>query len=163
MAIKDRLSPRSSSSPGGLITVIVNLTLRFFQLVLALTVAGLYGVDLNNARKHGVYADSKWVYAEVVAGFASLTALIYMVPFVKSYVAFGWDLILFIMWIALFGIFGKMYIHAKPQEDAGIQRMKNAVWVDLVNMLLWLVTAVMGALLFFSGGRRSLHTGRATV
>lgn len=42
--------------------------------------------------------------------------------------------------------------------------MKNAVWVDLVNMLLWLVTAVMGVVVFFMmRGNRSLHTGRAAV
>jgi len=43
-------------------------------------------------------------------------------------------------------------------------RMKNAVWVDLVNMLLWLVTAVMGVVVFFmmrSG--RTLFTGRGKV
>ena len=69
-----------------------------------------------------------------------------------------------ILWIALFGLFGKLYIHENPEGDAGIQRMKNAVWVDLVNALLWLISAVAGAVMFFFGGeKRSLHTGRATV
>ncbi|MCJ1226626.1 hypothetical protein MMC12_003279 [Toensbergia leucococca] len=77
--------------PGGLPTYIALTTLRFFQFVLALTVAGLYGVDLSNARKKHVYADSKWVYAEVVAGFAAATCLVYVVPRVKSWVFFGWD------------------------------------------------------------------------
>ncbi len=69
-----------------------------------------------------------------------------------------------ILWAAVFGIFGKLYIHANPQGDKGIMRMKNAVWVDLVNMLLWLVTAVMGVVVFFmmrSG--RTLFTGRGKV
>jgi hypothetical protein len=35
--------------------------LHFFLFIFALTVAGLYGVDLDNARKAGKYADSKWV------------------------------------------------------------------------------------------------------
>lgn len=35
--------------------------LRFLQFVLAITVCGLYGVDLHNAAVAGVYADSKWV------------------------------------------------------------------------------------------------------
>lgn len=50
--------------------------------------------------------------------------------------------------MAVFGVFGKIYIHAKP-VDGGVKRMKNAVWVDLVNMLLWLVTAVVGVVAFF--------------
>ena len=61
-------------------------------------------------------------------------------------------------------MFGKMYIHANAQGDSGIIRMKHAVWVDLINMLLWLVTAVMGVVLFFTMREgRSLHTGRAKV
>lgn len=35
--------------------------LHFFQFVLAVTVCGLYAVDLNNARSHGDYTDGKWV------------------------------------------------------------------------------------------------------
>lgn len=69
-----------------------------------------------------------------------------------------------ILWTAVFGVFGKVYIHANPHGDKGIMRMKNAVWVDLVNMLLWLVTAVMAVVVFFlNRGGRSLHTGRAKV
>lgn len=57
-----------------------------------------------------------------------------------------------------------MYIKENPEGDAGIQRMKNAVWVDLANALLWLISAVYGTVLFFFGRqKRSLHTGRATV
>ena len=69
-----------------------------------------------------------------------------------------------ILWAAVFGVFGKLYINANPQGDSGIQRMKNAVWVDLVNMLLWLISAVYGLTIFFLGrNRKTLHTGRATV
>jgi hypothetical protein len=45
--------------------------LRFVQFVLAITVCGLYGVDLHNAAVAGVYADSKWVCphaAQIVYG-----------------------------------------------------------------------------------------------
>lgn len=35
--------------------------LRFFQLVMALTVCGLYAVDLHNTRVAGVGADGGWV------------------------------------------------------------------------------------------------------
>lgn len=69
-----------------------------------------------------------------------------------------------ILWTAVFGIFGKLFIHEDPEGDSDIQRAKNAVWVDLINMLLWLVTAVAGGLMFFRNrGGKSLHTGRANV
>lgn len=39
--------------------------LHFFQFVLALVVCGLYGTDLDRARKAGKYADGKWVRREL--------------------------------------------------------------------------------------------------
>ena len=76
--------------------------------------------------------------------------------------AFGWDLFLFVLWTALFGIFGKMYIGTKVEMEPGIQRMKNAVWVDLINMLSWFVSAIWGMWkFFFGGGRRQVHLGKS--
>lgn len=83
----------SSSSLPPFLTI-TNIALRFLQFVFAITVAGLYGVDLNHARKNDVNADSRWVYAEVVAGLSAVTALVFAVPLIKSYWLFGWDLIL---------------------------------------------------------------------
>lgn len=72
-----------------------------------------------------------------------------------------------VLWAAVFGLLGGIFIRAEPQPLGGarhLQREKNAVWVDLVNMLLWFVTAVYGAVLFFMYRRaRTLHTGRAAV
>lgn len=69
-----------------------------------------------------------------------------------------------ILWVAVFGVFGKMYLNEDPEGNPGIQRMKNAVWVDLTNVILWFITACLGAILFFrSRGKKTLHTGRATI
>jgi hypothetical protein len=55
-------------------------------------------------------------------------------------------------------------MHVDPHGNSGVQRMKNAVWIDLINMLLWFLSAIYSAVLFFRfRGHRSLHTGRATV
>ena len=144
---------------------LLRLILRFLQFILALTVAGLYGVDLHAANKASAYADGKWVFAEVVAGLSAFTVIIYGIPFIKSYWAFGWDWVLFILWTALFGLFGRIYIPAKPtpKQDGQI-RMKHAVWVDLTSMLLWLVTAVYSTLIWWRNrNTRTLHTGRGKV
>jgi len=141
---------------------ILHSIFRFFQLVLALTVCGLYGVDLHKANKEHKYSDGKWVFAEVVASLSAVTALLYIIPFASRIpFAFIWDTILFILWISLFGLFGKMYIHERPEGDSGVQRMKNAVWIDLVNAILWLVSAVGMGVYFVTKGRRSTWTGRA--
>lgn len=75
-----------------------------------------------------------------------------------------------ILWTAVFGSFGKLFIGANPHPPLphgnihNVPREKSAVWIDLINMLLWFVTAVYSAVLFFMFRRaRTLHTGRATV
>ncbi|KZF23025.1 hypothetical protein L228DRAFT_238912 [Xylona heveae TC161] len=151
-----------SPSQGGLIGAGLRTTLRFLQFVMALTVAGLYGVDLNNVRKHGLKPDPAWVYAEVIAGFAALTCIFFLIPFVKSWYLFAWDATLFILWIAVFGVFAQKYGHKQVDGNAAVQRMKNAVWVDLVNVLLWLISATYGAIRFFYS-RRSVLSSKTSV
>lgn len=88
----DKLASHSHS--GGLVGLLVRFILRFFQFVLAITVAGLYGVDLSNGAKAHVAPDGRWVFAEVVAGLAAFSVLVYAVPFIKSYWFFAWDFVL---------------------------------------------------------------------
>jgi len=144
---------------------IAHTVYRFFQFVLALTVCGLYGVDLHHANQQHKYSDGKWVFAEVVGALSAFTALLYMIPFTSRIpFAFAWDSILFILWISLFGLFGNLYIKANAQGDSGIIRMKHAVWIDLVNALLWLFSAIgMGIYWVKHRHTRSTWTGRATV
>lgn len=151
------------SHGNGATGAILRIVLRFIQFVLAITVAGLYGVDLKNASDAGSYIDGKWVFAEVVAGLSAFTCLVYAIPFIKSYLGFGWDFVLFVLWTALFGLFASIYLDAEPTPRQGGQiRMKHAVWVDLVNMLLWFITTVYSSLLVWkSRGARTLHTGAA--
>ncbi|OLN86120.1 hypothetical protein CCHL11_05189 [Colletotrichum chlorophyti] len=139
--------------------------LHFFQFVLAITVCGLYGVDLQRARNAGAYSDGKWIFAEVVGALSAVTALLYFIPFIKRFAfVFVWDFILFILWIALFGLFGNMYIREDAEGDGDIQRMKNAVWVVLANALLWLISTLATAAYWFRHReRRTRFTGRATV
>lgn len=73
------------------------------------------------------------------------------------------------LWLVVFGIFGKIYIRRGLAQKESYQgtdtlRMKRAVWVDLANLLLWLVTMVGGVVRFCLYKReRSLHTGRALL
>jgi len=139
--------------------------LHFGQFVLAITVCGLYGVELNRAMKAGVHADGKWVFAEVVGGLSAITALLYFLPFILRFaLVWAWNLILFILWIALFGVFGAMYIKENPEGNGDIQRMKNAVWVVLANAILWLIATIGYFVYWWSHReRRSRFTGRAKV
>lgn len=47
---------------GGMTASYIGFTALYFVcFALAITTCGLYGTDLNNARKVNKYADSKWV------------------------------------------------------------------------------------------------------
>ena len=70
-----------------------------------------------------------------------------------------------ILWTALFGTFGSIYIPANPTpKQSGQIRMKHAVWVDLVNMLLWFITAIYSTFIWWRHRHNmTLHTGRGKV
>jgi hypothetical protein len=62
------------------------------------------------------------------------------------------------LWVVVFGIFGVIYIKKDPKGDADIQRMKISVWVDLANMVLWLIMAVYAFIVFRRQKARSTNT-----
>lgn len=144
------------------VTSALRILLRFFQFVLGITVIGLYATDLDSARKAGKYIDSKWVWAVVCGTLGSLVSLLFMLPLVKAWFFFYVDVFVFLCYLIAFGIFGRMFIPEDAEGNKGITRMKNSVWVLLTNMLLWLVTAVLGAVVFWRSRKaRTTHTGRA--
>ncbi|KAF4336406.1 membrane-associating domain protein [Fusarium beomiforme] len=155
------------------ISYVLFSTIHFFLFALALTTIGLYGTDLHHANQQGKYSDSNaderhaQVYAVVVGSISAVTCVLYFIPFVlrvAGFVVAIWDFILFVLWIALFGVFGAMYINEDAEGDSGVRRMKNAVWVDLASALLWLI-ATLAAFGYWFKHRdtRSRFTGRARV
>ncbi|EQK97406.1 hypothetical protein OCS_06881 [Ophiocordyceps sinensis CO18] len=107
------------------------------------------------------------VYAVVVGALSALTCVVYFVPPVLRHagiVAVAWNFVLFILWIAVFGVFASMFIKENAEGDNDIKRMKRAVWVDLANALLWLIAALAAAGYWWKHREtRSQFTGRAHV
>lgn len=57
-----------------------------------------------------------------------------------------------------------MYIGEDPEGVSGVQRMKNAVWVDLTSALLWLIAALTTFIYWWRHrDTRTRFTGRAHV
>jgi hypothetical protein len=57
-----------------------------------------------------------------------------------------------------------MFIREDAEGNGDIQRMKNAVWVDLANGLLWLIATVASFVYWWRHReRRTRFTGRATI
>ena len=70
-----------------------------------------------------------------------------------------------ILWIAVFGVFAQIYMNWDPKhayEGTDTSQMKVAMWMDLINVILWFGTMTTG-LLGCLGGRkdRTLQTGHA--
>jgi len=79
---------------GVLIMAVLRYVCRVFQFVLAIVVAGLYGIRINVERVSHQHPSPLWLFAEVVAGLSAFTSLIYMIPSVRSFLFFLWDAVL---------------------------------------------------------------------
>lgn len=80
-------------SPSGAIGYYARLFVRVLQLILSVAVIGLYAQDLDQARKHGVGADSKWVYAVSVGTLGAVGAVIFALPKVRFYLLWPLDIV----------------------------------------------------------------------
>lgn len=146
-----------TESKGSKLAFMLSTTLRFLQFVFGLTVIGLYGRDVHHDHSHNHETHSQWVYALVAAFLATTTALVSLVKlFIMRKLKaasnpalllpqFVWEFVLCVLWLALFGVFGKMYIGVHPKEDAAdaskINRMRHAVWIDVINLGFWVISA----------------------
>ncbi|KAI5817729.1 hypothetical protein BZA77DRAFT_309312 [Pyronema omphalodes] len=142
-----------TSPPGGVIGLTLRLLLRISQIIISIITAALYGKDIGSGNH-----SSGWIFAIIVSILSFLTASIYLLPILRSHKTFIWDAILFLFWTALFGAFANIYLHRTCKT--GCRNMKTAMWFDLVGMLLWLLSAVAGAILFFKE-RRAGYAGSA--
>lgn len=136
--------------------------LRTLQFIFAVTVAGIYGVDLGHASKTNSHAQSEWIYAEFIAALSALLSILYLV-FSMAHAAWATlDALLCILWVAQVGVFGALYASSIDPDyvlaTLSISRMRAAVWVDLINMLLWLTTTVMRIVLCIRNRKAARRT-----
>ncbi|EEH42541.1 uncharacterized protein PADG_07361 [Paracoccidioides brasiliensis Pb18] len=158
---------RKRYSVGSTVGTVVGCFLRFLQFVFGIAVIGLYAQDLLQQHKDGKPYDPKWTYATALGTLSSFFAIIYfIIPLVISgplallprfnLPNLMLDSIISILWLTLFGIFGKLYISKEATEgDVDLIRMKHAVWVDMANLALWTATAVWAGVRFWKCGKGS--------
>ncbi|KAF3407643.1 hypothetical protein DPV78_001635 [Talaromyces pinophilus] len=175
----DKEGEEAHTSPPHIAKTVASNFIRSCQFALSLTVAGLYGQDLHHACDKNVYLDAKWVFAEIVAALGAFTSAGYLLiwccvqriarPALTSYYSmhfplFLWEIVMCLIWMIVFGIFGKMYLPEHPEGDLDIVRMKHACWVDLVNLLLWAATMIWSGLRWWQGRiRKSKEEGESAA
>jgi hypothetical protein len=79
---------------------LISLILRAGQLICAIIVAGIIGHYLRVQDENGWWPGSRFIYTEVVAALAMLTALILLVPFSWALTPLPWDLVMFLLWVS---------------------------------------------------------------
>lgn len=153
--------------PLGMKGVYTKLFVRFLQFVLGLTIFGIYTADLVAAGKLHTHLSSAWLLASVVGGMSAVLSLVFLLPFVHSYLFFWMDWIIVILHTGIIGVFAKAYIATKiPTNNTkdtkvtgpSYNRMKAAAIVDCVSGILWFMTAVMSSLIFLKLRRARKQT-----
>ena len=137
-------------NPAQKFELIARWVVRGVQLIFALIVIGFYGHRVDQDRKAGHPQSAAWVFAVITAGLSSIATVVYSVPvFIRSARLWSFDLFLFILWIATFGTFAGIFLKRESgtkYEGTSVRAMKVAVWLDLVNCILWLCTGIYGCL-----------------
>lgn len=80
-----------------------------------------------------------------------------MLPWVRSYKVWPLDVVLFIFWTALFGVHAKMVLghHCAGKDGVCPGRLNSAMWVDMVGMLGWFVSAIRKSSRYFYEGAKT--------
>lgn len=158
--------------------VIPRMVCRGLQFLFAIIACGFYGNRVDSDRKDDDGFSPEWIFAILVAGLSAVTAVLFIIaspmsaiPFIgsklklfKTYRAFAWDLILFVSWLVVFGIFAGIFLGREsdePYKGSSTGAMKTAVWVDFVSVLLWLTSGVYGAIKTFLGDKMDAVTSKA--
>lgn len=76
--------------------------LRFLELVWSVVVLGLVAHFVRRVDEAGGSNDSRLIYTLVLACISTLYSLIFVLPFLYSFLAFVADFILFVMWLVAF-------------------------------------------------------------
>ncbi|KAK7179227.1 hypothetical protein DPSP01_011774 [Paraphaeosphaeria sporulosa] len=151
--------------------VVPRLVCRGLQFLFALIACGFY-VGANSNEGAAV-----WLFAITISSLSAATAVLFAlatplaaIPFiggkmklVKTYRAFAWDLALFVCWLVAFGVFAGIFLHRDNGDvfkGAKPAPMKAAVWIDLLNAVLWLVSGVYGAVKTFLGDKADAVTDK---
>ena len=121
------------------------LVLRGTQAILSLTALSLYATALAKSPE----GNSAYIYALVCCTITLLTLVIYAIPSFPTRKFFLWDFCMAVLWAALSGYFGMIYLNrdGEGQENGGQgdnAAMRAAVGIDLVVMVCWVMSCLLG-------------------
>ena len=81
---------------------IVQAILRVWQFICSVIVLGILARFLDVLSDAGVTRDGRIIYGIIVASISLVFAIVFVVPFLYSFLAFPFDFAMFVMWLVLF-------------------------------------------------------------
>ncbi|KAJ4303841.1 hypothetical protein N0V90_002742 [Kalmusia sp. IMI 367209] len=132
------------------LTSLFRLGVRILELAFALGSGISYAIELSHGN-----TGSAFIYSQVVFALSIITLVIDAVTLRSYRLTFIVESTLCVLWLALFGLFYTIYL-SKDQvnptfRDVNFGRMKKVVWLDMINFLLWLASALFSTLMCCSG------------
>ncbi|KAK4154486.1 hypothetical protein C8A00DRAFT_32696 [Chaetomidium leptoderma] len=86
----------------GAASKVLLVVLRIWQLICSLIVLGILARFLHLLSDAGATRDGRIVYGIIAASISTVFAIVFIAPFMYSFLAFPADFALFIMWLVLF-------------------------------------------------------------
>ncbi|KAF3020298.1 hypothetical protein E8E14_013435 [Neopestalotiopsis sp. 37M] len=130
--------------------LIVRTAFRTGQFIFAIVAAGLYGADLAYFSRHNISADGTWIFAEVLVVFSVLLCAAHCIFTVKHLMWSLLDGAMALMWMVMAILAGQAVYGGDLVADvldAKYTHAGAAIWINLINMVLWLATVIEASLL----------------
>ena len=151
------LGKKTATAPLKAYENIPRWVVRGLQLLFGIIIVGFYGHRVDVDRRAGTGQSAEWIYGVFVSGLSCIIAVVFavMAPAgvvsdkFKTHRLFFCDLVLFILWLIAFGVFAGIFLKRDDKLDykgASTKVYRSSVWVDLVNVILWLISGVYGAI-----------------
>jgi hypothetical protein len=78
------------------------VVLRVWQLICSIIVVGILARFLDDLSEAGATRDGRVIYGIIIASISIVFAIVFIAPFLYSFLPFPVDFALFIMWLVLF-------------------------------------------------------------
>jgi hypothetical protein len=135
---------------GGSTGIYARTTLRTLQFSSAIIVIGIYGSSLHYRSKLSSTPITNEIYALVVSLLSVFTLGLHCLLTVKRVPFVLWDFVMCVLWAALAGLSGKIYLTngelARKDQVKSLAGMKAGIAFALLSMVFWLLTFLQGCI-----------------
>jgi hypothetical protein len=142
--------------------------LRLGELAFAAVVLGVNSSYIHSADNAHAHIPARFIFAEVVAVIAVIASLILLIPTFENVVAWAWDVIMMILWFAVFGLLvdwfgasscgGVFNWSGITSNDDSCHKWKAAEAFSFLSALFWLASALLGFLVLHRLGETRVST-----